>query len=546
MRDGPDIRRLLRPPWSLKLVWLLLPTCLALVAFGLLPLRSWDTWWHMHVGRHVVDTGDLLTTNTFLYTLPADAPSFVQPWLAQTLLYELYELGGLSGLLTLRSLLTAGVLACLTLAAIRRSGSGAGSGSASQTAGSVRTGSLLALAGLAFAFPYIAVRTHLFAWPLFVLMLLVGHGIRARRLKPGWAVVFPITAALWVQLHGSFPLAVMVPGTFAAAALWELLRAESEPARENRRAGLVIWGLATVATVPAVSLSHPRGLEVWSYVVMLATDPAVPRLVTEWQPTSPTNPMGLGLVFYGVLAAAGGMLWHHQRDPETSSVDPADLLLFAATGLLAALQARGLLWFGLTLPIALAPYFPTFVPGAAAGEHTAPGRAASLLHAALAVGLVVLSAALLPVHRLQADLAARYQAIPTRTEPPGRGRLRAEVPVEAVDLLVDTERPLRFFHDQRFAGYLLWRLDPPPENRLLFVDQRIELPPPSLWQRYVALGDGEGWRELFREDGVSAVLVTDRQAGLRHILKNDDDVVARVHYEDPSTTLFLSYHPAYE
>ena len=71
------------PPYDLKLVWALVPFALLGISLGMMPLRSWDYWWHISFGRVIASTGEMPLFNHFLYTLPADTPSYVQAWLSQ-------------------------------------------------------------------------------------------------------------------------------------------------------------------------------------------------------------------------------------------------------------------------------------------------------------------------------------------------------------------------------------------------------------------------------------------------------------------------------
>ena len=518
-RSSPGSSSLWSPPWSLDVVWLVLPATLAAVAFGLLPMRSWDGWWHLYIGRHVSRTGDVPATNGLLYTLPNDTASFVQPWLAQQALHELHRLGGLSALLTVRSLATVVVFGAITWMASRR-------------ARSIRTGSLLALVGLAMVAPYVSVRTHLLVWPLYVVLFATGLAIRAGRLGLAWGLVYPAAAALWVQMHGSFPLVVLLCLVFACAAAIESFT-DANGSTGGREA--IIWLLYGGLSAGATGL-HPRGFDVWTYVVSLGRDPAVRQLVTEWWPASPTNPTVLGGCFYVAAALALGWGGYRAYERETSAFEWSAWLMLGATTVMAALRARGLLWFGLTCPIAVAHWVPS--SPSQIERPVEKGTLASAVHGLCATACCGSIVLLLPVHPMQADIAAACQAVPIRRAPPGRGRLRAETPVDAVERLnrLDAPHP-RIFHDQKYAGYLLWRLDPPFGHRIVFVDQRIELPPLSLWKQYAAIERGRGWRRAFERWNVEAALVGSRQNGLASSLTSSK---WRRAVDTPRYTLFLA------
>ena len=56
-----------------------------------------DTWWHLNVGKWMVEHGELLRVDHFSYTRlgqPYPAPG----WTVQLLLYLVYQVGGIGGL----------------------------------------------------------------------------------------------------------------------------------------------------------------------------------------------------------------------------------------------------------------------------------------------------------------------------------------------------------------------------------------------------------------------------------------------------------------
>ncbi len=471
--------------------WALVPALFAAVGYALLPLQSWDYWWHLTMGRIVEATGEVPSEALFLYTMQADAPSYVQPWLAQWMLYVVHEGLGLQANLALRGLVVAGVFGATTGWAIRRARDPVASG-------------LLGVAGLLVAFPFLDVRTNLFVLPLFVATIACVRGVHVGRFSRHvlWALI-PV-AVLWANLHGSFFLPAVVCGLYAAAGLWERWRAGEGDSPDRPVGALALAALAALLA----PLVNPRGPELYGYVYTLATDPMVQRAVTEWQMTTPFFPSFAGPVFYLLVVAAGLLLWERRDE-----VDPSDLALVAAFGLLAVGQARGLIWFGLVVPVALAPYLE-------GGRSLASWPRAGWSGVA-AVGLVAV--AIQPCWPWWPSVAAGYRAVPVRTEAPYRGAVPEEAPVEAVRVLRGMENLPRLFHDERHAGFLLYHLLEATPQRLVFVDQRVELPPLETWRAYGEASRGERWRPIFRMYGVGAALVhRERQAGLLEALDEAD------------------------
>ena len=488
------VRDALRPPFTLDLVWVLLPFSLVLLCFAMLPLRSWDYWWHITMGRLLHQYGAIPAANHFLYTMPPDAPSFVQPWLSQWIFFGLHDLGGLQSVLLLRNLIAATVAALLGFGAMRLSRS-------------AMHGAVLTLLAFALAFPYIAARPHLFVLLLFVLLIWLGYRIRRGQLSLGALLLFPATTVLWANLHGSFFVPAAIALAFGAAALVERfdprpkLGDVPDPHATLRRS--VAWFIAFALTL-AAPLLNPRGAQLYGYVQDLATNPEIQETVTEWMSATLTNPPGVGILFYLLLCAGVVIFWRNRR-----TVDAVDVFLFAGFALMTIFAARSMLWFALILPWTLAAYLPesSDAPGGAQRDTPPPGwlRAVNLL-----VGLGLLLSALLlqPGTVFHRDFLKAYPAIPTRDEVPLSGLVEAETPVISAAILQQHPGPIHLFHEQKFAGFLLFHLARSRPEPWVFVDQRIELPPPHVWQLYYDAIHTPAWKGIFQEYDISAALLS--------------------------------------
>lgn len=87
------------------------------------PLHSAELWWHLTFGRAADAARAVPSANHVTYILDADAPSFLQPWLAQWWLYRVFEAASYEGLLTLRGVVLGMAVTFAVLAATRRSSS---------------------------------------------------------------------------------------------------------------------------------------------------------------------------------------------------------------------------------------------------------------------------------------------------------------------------------------------------------------------------------------------------------------------------------------
>ncbi len=488
--------RWFRRPFGLEIVWLVLPFALVAFGFGVQPLKSWDYWWHIAMGRLVDATGQMPTENLFLYTLPPDRPGYVQPWIAQWALYRWQDAFGLHGVLILRNLLAAFAFGGIGLWASARARSPA-------------VGAVLALVFSSFGFLTIAARSHLLAWPLFLVIVPLAYGLRSERLrKRAWLAVFPVVAALWANLHGTFVVPAVVCFAFAAADFLDqrLGRARSGPP-------WLAWGSTGVICL-ATSLLNPRGWEVYGYLWMLSVNAELRTTVTEWWPTTPLFPPFFGGLFYVSLVAVLVLMWRRRGE-----LDFADLFMVAWIALLTIPQTRFMLWFSLTAPVAVAPYLRR----GGRPDEVEPSAALQGAHLLVAGGLVVVALAVQPWGGSN-QLAAELQVAPARTEQPLLGLVHADAPVEPVRLLGREQPPPRLFHDHRYSGFLMFWLDDTEPDPMVFVDNRIEMPTPQIWREFDRIGAGEEGAEALERWVISHVVTGyETQPGLVAVLKGSTD-----------------------
>src|SRR5262245_15145444 len=102
-------------------LYLLLPLIGLGVYAALVPTPPNDFWWHLRVGQIVAESG-VPRTNIFAWTLPADTP-YTYAWLAGSLFYALYQLGGLELVVFARNLLLVATFAVVGVEARQRGGS---------------------------------------------------------------------------------------------------------------------------------------------------------------------------------------------------------------------------------------------------------------------------------------------------------------------------------------------------------------------------------------------------------------------------------------
>jgi hypothetical protein len=489
---SPQLRALLTSP-TLAPLWLVLPAAWLTIELAWTPQDSWDLWWHLAAGRITHAQGAPADRIYFLYTLP-DQPIPIQPWLAQWLLYLAYQAGGPAPLLILRNLMSGLAFFAVSIAAWRRH----------QTAWA---GVVPALLGTLFGAAFIQVRTHLLAWPLFLLCLWLAYTARTRIKSHDapcrWLPVsFAAITALWVNLHGSFILPTLISLSFLADAIADRWR---DPTRFKPRC-VALWAM-TLAGSALATLCNPWGAGVWTYVLSLVGNTAVQQITAEWRPTTLSQPGDLGAMFWVTYLGGAALLARFRR-----SVSVADACLFLGLGLMAARQCRELMWFGFALPIVLAPALRAGLDTLEPLRPTPP----SLARAGRVIAALLVAAALLlqPWAAPQRDLLIRQDRFEARRVDPERGLILAEAPVEAIaplKRLIALRPTLRIHHEQEYAGFLLWHIQrgdaPWP---MVSLDQRLELPPASLYALLDQVNAAHGWRAFFATQRVEAALLRER------------------------------------
>ena len=165
-------------------------------------------WWHMLLGRHILETGNLIIDHSIFTWTAATPHSTYNAWIAEILLYLVYSKTGSMGLIALRYGAYSGFFVLATYFAIQRG---------------VATNPLawiIIILGTVLSFAAMYVQPELFSFVfMFVLVWLYffirGIGVRA------WALCyfFPLIIVLWVNAHGAFVLSALF---FMAIGLGEI------------------------------------------------------------------------------------------------------------------------------------------------------------------------------------------------------------------------------------------------------------------------------------------------------------------------------------
>jgi len=401
----------------------------ASVGLGVMqPIENPDLGWHLALGRQIVETRSVPTTETFSHT--ASGVSMVaHEWLAQVVSYGVSEAWGLSGLRGFYGAAAAAILLIL-FAALRRQG----------------TSPPLALLGIS-AYAVVAqgrfqVRPHMLHLLFFVALYSYLFVYKPRLRRSELLGVFAATV-VWANLHSGVVLFAALVLLYVAVELiqqqagWRSAR-DSDLGQGDRRR-LVVLALAVVVA----TLLVPHFLTLFPYLVESQRLNSFMSL--EWFPIthfwSQREHLAYSIETFWLIVAATGLAGFVTVGRGSS----AQLVVVLCVTLLPLLGQR-------FLTVAFVPVL--FCLGVLDGwlsagpETRTRGQPAQAVIAVAAVLLVLVSwvgALGLPGSLLSTARGLRNGA-----------DFRADLfPMEAARILADVEPEARLYHPGRWGGYLL-------------------------------------------------------------------------------------------
>ena len=520
---------------SLGQLWTFLGVALPVLAALLVPMPSVDLTYQLRAGADILAGNGIPTVDTWTFTV-AGAPWLDQQWGAQVLLTAAYQLGGWTGLAVLRAALVAIAFGLLG-ATLRSIDCGA------------RPATILTLLAFNVAAPALALRPQLFAIALFAATIWILAG---RREHPRRLLLIPLIAISWANLHGSFPLVVVL---VALGWLDELIRARREwatsaaqpapgapaPGAPAPEAGRVLGstGIALIGAVSAIAtLVTPFGLDTWRYVANLAANPAVSGRVSEWRPPSPVDPAGA--IFYVSLASVLAIVVLRIRADggvKREWLPPiATILVFGALG---AVTGRGLAWWALAAPVAaatlaheggLTAQLPRVLRPLGALFRDSPPRRSTRgnrLNGVVAAVLILAGVVLLPFWRPTGPLGVPVGALSHAPE---------GIAAELRTVLREGDFPGGFavWNPQTWGSWLEWAVP----DLLYTVDSRIELFPPDLWDdvALVSAGSAETGSILDTYKVRVVVLTAEERIAVEPVIERAGFVLR---YEDADGSIWI-------
>lgn len=243
-----------------------------------------DMWWHLKTGELIWNTHSIPRYDPFSFTA-FGKPWIAQEWLSELTIYFAYHFGGYTGLMlwlcTFSGLfaVAAYVLCCLY-------------------SGNSKLAMLGGMVAWFFSTIGLAIRPHLLGYTLLVCELILLHLGRTRNFRWLWGL--PPLFALWINLHSSFFLGLVVLGIALPCSFlnFDLGLLFAERWNRTERRALLFASIASALSL----LINPIGLKlIWYPIDVMLNQPLNLENVIEWQQPSFGEARGLGLLLVAGL-----------------------------------------------------------------------------------------------------------------------------------------------------------------------------------------------------------------------------------------------------
>ena len=383
------------------------------------PLFDYDLYWHLANGREMVAQRHIVNSEIFSYTR-AGTPFVNHEWLAQVVLFWIYQLWGGMGLNIFKVLMT-----LLTTAVLYRT-------CRMLTAGPC-IASFLTLSAVLVCINRFNARPELFSLVNLALLSYILHGYVHQRLSKRALYFIPVIMVLWDWLHGAV-YGVALLFAFASAENikhWLALRRGTNYSASPRLPSLNFWIAITVVAM----LLNPYGLLSYDIFIEFFRDNPLARRVGEFLPPSwETNaPFWIFLSGSAVVVAAS-----HKR---LNITHLAVLIPFAALSLR---YERATAIFALVATPVLAILLPKLL------DELKALRSGPQLRTALTLCAVATLAAYVIYVKLDTNKQNAF----------GFRVIESGLPVGSARFIQDVGLPGNMYNPGHFGGYLAFALAP--------------------------------------------------------------------------------------
>lgn len=282
-------------------------------------------WWHLRTGEYILQNG-IPTHDVFSFTV-THHEWVTHEWLSQVVMWGIYLVGGLPGLIIAFALLVALSHWLVYVVSDGRP---------------YLPAFVTLLAAFASAIVWGA-RPQIFNLLLTAVFIFIVERYRQRKLLGRFLWLLPMLMVIWANLHSGYLLGVVLLGTYAvgwALERWWGSQIEPIPTWEDIRQLAIVTGVSFFAAV-----LNPSGVELWIYPFLTLGSTAMQVYIQEWH--SPDFHQVIFWPFAALLVAGILSMVFSKKRPSAT-----DLLLFLGTGCAGLLSARHIPLFALvSVPI---------------------------------------------------------------------------------------------------------------------------------------------------------------------------------------------------
>ena len=493
-----------------KTIYYILPFWLAAILCLIGDIKFNDLGYYLKFGEVMIEKGALVRQDLFTYTFYG-LHYLNSGWLSQVSLAFCEKMGGLEGLIMLRAALLLLAMAILY-----------------HLIGNLTKHYKITLMFIVFVVALgvanWGIRPQLFIIPIFAVFYSFLY--RKKELKNPSILLFFLLMILWVNLHSSFSLGIILVGIFLAGeALDEYFhdirsyKNQRERLRElagNTRLKRLLFLLIIVTLATVI---NPYGIAIWKD--MWANASLSQGRSTEWSPTAMKDFSGYCFIVSVVLA--GAILKYSKR--KITFTDAFLLLAFLFAGFKAV---RMILWWGLVSSPILAVHFCSieFVQERISRQKEGAAESECLpLNILFFVVLLVSVLSFLPWVRPYHPMKVMRNFINARTEP-----------VAIANYIKKERLQGNMYNDINWGSYLIWKLWP---EYKVFADNRLHLVPEEIWKDIKDVHYGLGnWEKILDKYGISFVVLS-KKDNKRTIEFIGDSPEWKKAYEDEAGVIFV-------
>ncbi len=350
----------------------------------------------------------------------------------------------------------------------------------------------------AIGFTNWGIRPQLFIIPLFI--YLYSFLYQRREITGAALAGFALIMILWVNLHSSFPLAILLIATFFAGeipaaygrslALYAGRRERLKGLIHDARLRVILFLLLTLSLA---TLINPYGIDIWKDAWTNASVSTARS--AEWQPTQMEG--FAGYCFVASIIVAGIILKYSKR-----KITFTELLLLLVFMFAGFKSLRMILWWGIVSAPILAVHFCSIdwvvkkIPAPRILDKS--------------------KGEWLPMNIL---LAAMMLAVLVAYSPWFRSHLNSRTSADFIDRKSEPVEIARYIKKQGFKGnmfnnvnwgsYLAWALWP---DQKVFADLRLHIIPEKIFEDYIDAAIGRAnWEKIMDKYEISWAVLSKKE-----------------------------------